>query len=287
MSEFLTSLYVDSRARSATSRSPTDFTLQLESGLNCQADTVMNVSSVSFPVTWWTIEPGVRDRVAVQLFVPDMTLRISGFATLQPGFYDGISFAEELEKKLNDIVEQYTELPKWTCIYIPAENRIVVQWGEERTPTRTWQFLSAEDMAVTQAWTGPAYDRSNPRLCDDVLRMNDLTYTVSNNGTWVSGYFDSLAGVHVAYLHSDLGQYKTVGPRIREDKDVICRIPIEAAHGDLNHYRSYGFTYDFTQVYHADQSTLRFYLTDHKGQVIDLHGGEISFELIFHAYPTL
>ena len=57
MSEFLTSLYVDSRARSAASRSPTDFTLQLEQGLNCQADTVMNVSSVSFPVTWYTLEP--------------------------------------------------------------------------------------------------------------------------------------------------------------------------------------------------------------------------------------
>ena len=287
MSEFLTSLYVDSRARAATSRSPTDFQLQLESGLNCQADTVMNVASVSFPITWWTIEPEVRDRVAVQLFVPDMTLRISGFATLQPGFYDGISFAEQLEEQLNKLTEQYTELPKWTCLYVTAENRVVVQWGEERLPTRSWQFMSEKDMAVTQSWTGPAFDRSYPRLIDDVLRMNDMTYTVSNNGTWVSGYFDSLAGVHVAYLHSDLGSYKTVGPRMVEDKVVICRIPIESAHGDLNHFRSYGHTYDFVQVFHADANNLRFYLTDHKGRVIDLHGGELSRELIFHAYPTL
>jgi len=247
----------------------------------------VNVASVSFPISWWTVEPGVRDRIAVQLFVPDKAVRISAFVTLQPGFYDGISFAEELEDKLNEVVATNRDLPKWIVSYIASENRVVAQWGEANTPSRTWQFMSEKDMAATQAWAGPAYDRTNAHLLDDVLRMDDPTYTVTNNGTWVSGYFDSLAGVHVCYLHSDLGMFKTAGPRLKQDKDVICRIPVEAAHGELNHYRSYGHTYDFAQVYHADQNTLRFYLTDHLGRVIDLHGGECSFELIFHSYPTL
>ena len=77
----------------------------------------------------------------------------------------------------------------------------MAQWGDEAAPARTWQFLSQPDLAaVAYAWTGPPYNPQNPQTVDDVLRMSSpgATYTVTNNGTWASGYYDSLAGIRTA-----------------------------------------------------------------------------------------
>ena len=102
MSEFITSLFVDARFRSTGTGS--DFVLELPENLACASNTVAHVAAVSFPVTFWTVEEGVRDRLAIQLSVPSQNLRISTFATLQPGQYDGFTFAEALKEALDVVL---------------------------------------------------------------------------------------------------------------------------------------------------------------------------------------
>ena len=60
------------------------------------------------------------------------------------------------------------------------------------------------------------------------------TYTVTDDGTWVSGYYDSTAGVHELYMHSTLAQFKASGPRPGVDCDVLRRVPILVGHGEIN-----------------------------------------------------
>lgn len=289
MSEFIARLYIDSRHRTVDSASPTDFSIDLRDNLNCAGDTVVHVRSVSFPVTWWTVEPG-RDKLAVRVWVPSANVAAANLITLQPGYHDGHSFAQMMKDSLDGWTSMLgLDSLEWDCLYVAEENRIVVQWGDTADPPRTWQFLSQTDLASIQyAWTGPAYDPQNPGTVDDVMRMGSpgSTYTVTNDGTWVSGYYDSMAGIHELYMHSTLAQFKASGPRPGVDRDVLCRVPILVGHGEINAYEAYGHSYDFSPCYYASQKILSFRITDYRGRVVDLHGGEISLELLFYAHPT-
>ena len=65
MSTYLQSLFVDSRFRSQGTGS--SFTITLPENLNTTADTVVSCVSVSFPTTFWTVEQGLRDQLALEL----------------------------------------------------------------------------------------------------------------------------------------------------------------------------------------------------------------------------
>ena len=82
MSEFITNIFVDSRFRQSGTGS--DFTLELPENLST-ANACMRVAAVSFPVTFWTMEAGVRDRIALQLFVPSLSVALSTFVEVQQG----------------------------------------------------------------------------------------------------------------------------------------------------------------------------------------------------------
>ena len=83
MSEFIANIFVDSRFRQSGTGS--DFTLELPENLSTAGNTCMHLAAVSFPVTFWTVEEDVRDRVALQLFIPDQNVALSAFVDVQQG----------------------------------------------------------------------------------------------------------------------------------------------------------------------------------------------------------
>ena len=124
------------------SASPTDFSIDLRDNLNCAGDTVVHVRSASFPATWWTVEPG-RDKLAVRAWIPTENIAAATLLELQHGFHDGPSFADMMTERLNNWAKTLKTgftAPEWDCLYVPGENRIVVQWGDNDSPARTWQF---------------------------------------------------------------------------------------------------------------------------------------------------
>ena len=285
MSEFITNIFVDSRFRQSGTGS--DFTLELPENLSTAGNTCLHVAAVSFPVTFWTVEAGVRDRIALQLYVPSMNVALSTFVEVQQGQYDGFNFAEALQTSLNRIRVPGVTLPTWEVLYVPSENRLVIQWGEQTTPTRSWQFVSEKQLQLNQArWTGPSYDPQNLHLLDKVIRLEAEPYPVANDYTYATGYYDSYAGISEVYLQSiTLSCYKSLGPMLTT-RSTIARIPVEAEHGATAHWVSMGHSFDFLPVPYLSARQLDFKLCDAKGQAINLHGGTISFHLRFHDYPS-
>ena len=84
---------------------------------------------------------------------------------------------------------------------------------------------------------------------------------------------------HVLYLKSNLSTFNTVGPR--GERDIISRVPVDVSYGYIIHYREMGSEPDFFDVSNVSFRNLTFSLTNSKGAVIDLHGGQISVEIIF------
>ena len=99
---------------------------------------------------------------------------------------------------------------------------------------------------------------------------------------YISGYFDSFGGIHVLYLKSSLTSFKNLGPR-STDRDCIGRIPISTDHGATCHWNANGYSYQWTPVPNLTTRQISFALTDGDGNQVDLHGGNVSFHLIFHA----
>ena len=285
MSEFITNIFVDSRFRQSGTGS--DFTLELPENLSTAGNTCMHVAAVSFPVAFWTVEAGVRDRMALKLSIPSLRVALDTFVEIQQGQYDGFTFAEALQTSLNNIRITGVTLPTWEVLYVPSENRLVIQWGEQDEPSRTWKFMSEKQMQLTALiWRGPSFDPQNLRMLDQVIRLESDPYPVIGSGTYVAGYFDSYAGISEVYLQSiTLSCYKSLGPMLTA-RSTIARIPLEAEHGATAHWVSMGHTFDFLPVPYLSARQLDFRLCDAKGQAINLHGGTISFHLRFHDYPS-
>ena len=73
MSNYLQSLFVDSRFR--FTGSGTDFTVSLPENVDCGGDCVVSVVAFSAPVTYWTVEIGLRDQLLLWFTLPTQSVQ--------------------------------------------------------------------------------------------------------------------------------------------------------------------------------------------------------------------
>ena len=109
MSEFVQVIRVDSKFRSNGTGSSFDF--ELADNLQCGQNTVCHVSAVSFPVSMFTIEAGVNDRLYYSMTIDGATYNT--YAVIPPGQYDGPTFGENLQTELNNL-NRLPGWPQWT-----------------------------------------------------------------------------------------------------------------------------------------------------------------------------
>ena len=91
---------------------------------------------------------------------------------------------------------------------------------------------------------------------------------------------------HVLYLHSNaLSNLRVIGPA--GSRSVIARIPVTSLFGGLVTRAHSGHPLDCVPCGSRTLRTLDFQLKDSFAQLVDLHGGHISFELLFAQKPLL
>ena len=278
MSEFVQVLRLDSKYR--VSGTGSQFEVELADNLQCGPSTVCHVAAVSFPVSMMTIEEGINDRFYHRVYADG-----GGHDTwliIPPGFYDGPTFASVLQALLN--TQSHTGWPSWTVEWNPGSGNLAIQWGTAPAPDRSWEIVS-EDALMNRSWDwqGPPYDVANPMTCANVLRIEAEPTTIIDNEIYETGVFDAMADYHVVYLHSNLTNYKSSGPRAG-DRDVVARVPVEVGYGSTNHWHPTGSPHEFFPVYGVALKNIRFSLTDVRGTPLSLHGGNVSIELYFNDF---
>ena len=91
--------------------------------------------------------------------------------------------------------------------------------------------------------------------------------------------FLDLLNVHNIYIHSStLGHYNTIG--VRGENTIIKKVPVSSSFGYLI-MDSVVAPHDKINVSKQLIKTLHFSLKNVHGNVIDLHGSNISLSLIF------
>ena len=126
-------IYIDSRFRTANSKSESDFNVELPRSFNVPDGVVAHIDDIVIPVSWRTVD-GRNNRCYISVFSGIYAVRLTNF-TLDPQNYDGFTFATALAAKLNIAVAGFTPLPVLTCAYDTVSNLLTISMTDARTGT--------------------------------------------------------------------------------------------------------------------------------------------------------
>ena len=126
---------------------------------------------------------------------------------------------------------------------------------------------------------------------DNGFRAAELMATLSNNGT--STQFPKTAttnevdvrNIHTLYVHSNsLSNFSAIGPA--GSRSVIARLPVTGLSGSVLFKQHSGNPHDIIDCSGKMLRILDFTIRNAQNQIVDLHGGSLSFELVFAPLPT-
>jgi len=208
--------------------------------IDCSGDAVVSVVAFSAPITFWTVEPGLRDQLVIWYTLPTQHVEEPLFVQLTPGQYDGFQFADMVKHQMNAAKElSGYELPDFECLYVASENRLGFSWGGPTDVQRTWRFLSPEQALAKTLPNWPWDVLVIKRLANRTLNLDPNPVTTKNGDSFITGYFDAFGGVSELYLHSPtLSQTRNLGPRLGTygvDRSCIARVGITCDHGAVLH----------------------------------------------------
>ena len=316
-------IYIDSRYRTKDSESSSSFKLQLARNMYMPKNTVFYIEDVCIPHTWYTVEAGVNDRLYIRYrptfsglqvtdgsdadwfrnfhiengVVVSVPAQIQGwydrFITLTPNVYTAQTLSVEVQAKLNALSNG-----NFGCSYNAALNTITI------FPTGSYVFYlpTEQDLStgmhntwnlnVSGANTNYSvfhnYDRNNPMSCNEILGNTNgasPAYALPGFGpmgasVYTSGFLHLTP--HNIYLSSpNLGTYTTLGPR--GESNILKKIPVTSSYGYLIVDQSTS-THDFLDCSDQSLCTFEFNIKDVKGNIINLHGSNISFSIVFASH---
>ena len=94
-----------------------------------------------------------------------------------------------------------------------------------------------------------------------------------------------MRNVHTLYLHSNaLSNFSAIGPA--GSRSVLARIAVRSLSGGVLYKQHSGNMHDVQDCSGKMLSVLDFSVRNSKNEIVDLHGGSISFEIIFAPLPN-
>jgi hypothetical protein len=142
-----------------------------------------------------------------------------------------------------------------------------------------FNIFTDKDLQNIDSWTGPYYDKTNLRSVNDILKKDDFIYkTYSPLIPFVSGFIDVYTHHNIYITSSQLGTFQNIGPR--GERNILKKVVVDAAYGEIITDNNYNPDDCLDCSKHALRM-LDFQITDVHGNILNLHGGHISFSILF------
>ena len=286
-------IYIDSRCKNNDSESNSDFKFELKEPLDLPDNTVCYVDDICIPHTWstieshnnkfyWILRTGVinEDTTRTYNWLPYVLI-------LADGNYNGYNLASGIQDLVNADEINFT----FEVVYNTATGSIKIEETFEGSGN---SFDVPSDFGITH-WgveTNGVYPWRNT---DETIIYPDINNLQSINGilrntefnpvrlsymyrTYESNFLD-LFNIHNSYMHCpNLGRFSSIG--VRGENSIIKEIPVSSGFGYLiigsvvsPHYKM--------DVGRQSIKTIQITLKDVSGNVINLHGANCSFSLVF------
>ena len=269
----LKKIYVDSKYKTINSVSTSQFSIQLPETIYMPDSSVFYISDVCIPHSWYTIEENVNDKFYLQINDDNFTFDV--ILTLDSKNYTGGDLAVEILSQLNKLTN-FTN--KFTITYDSSRHDIIIMCDFGYT----FKVLTKNDIStkLNNTWAGIYYDNTNPH--DINTYMLKLTDGVSPLYTSVN-YFKSsgldLQPIRNIYLSSpNLGNFSTLGPN--GQSNIIKKIPVNANYNSMV-FDNMTSSNDFLDCSKQTLKNIEFSIENSRGEIINLHGQEVSFSIIF------
>ena len=210
MSGYINKIMVDSRFKTSSSASNTDFTIELNENIMLPDRTGCVVTDIVIPRTWYGVNASnnrVYFRIVSQSGYQDFII------TLKPQNYTLFNLATGIVNLMNQTVgsEYFFTTPN------PSTGTLQITLTETGATNLTGFYIFTDQdlrTRVNNTWRGHYYNFTNLFSINQVLRNDENNFTqYNNNNPFNSGVVDLIA-IHSLYITSStLSTYNNIGPR--------------------------------------------------------------------------
>jgi hypothetical protein len=234
-------------------------------------------------VTWHTFTKD-NNQLVFAIQMPQLYHIVT--VNIEPGFYDGDSFAAYLQNALNALTSTVSTVP-WV-VALQGNGHLSIAWGTPANPGLSWCLLphsaigSFEPAQVTGDYIPNDYRGA---LANHTIGLYSEADQIRDSGNPLvcDGLYNALR-THAVYVHSSLSTFSSQGPA-PSDRDVICRVPISVPWGYISHFQDSGNSNIMFPVGNQSYSRLRFWVTDSSGAPLDLQNQDVEVEIWFWDKP--
>ena len=259
-------IYIDSRHRTPTSASNSDFEIQLKETINLPEGCCCCVSDVVLRNTITTIED-INQNIYVRCDSVDKII------ALDIRNYTILDLCLQVIDKLNSAFPIVP--PMFYAIEDTYNTKIVITVnGGHSFRIFTDQELRANHMG----WNGEYYDPTNLKSANYVLANFGTSEYHTLDKPFISENINLQNLDYVLLCSNGLG-YTSYGSREGE-RHIIKKIQLSNTYNELSSNLMFDI-YDFIPVSKISLSRLKFHVSDPFGNIVNLHGSHISFSLIF------
>ena len=260
-------LYIDSKFRTADSRSTSSFTIDLKESLTMPDDALFIVDDVVIPHSWYLINSNNR-KLYLRIFgAAGQTADRLYVVELDEGNYDGEGLANHVAKKIRfgltpNIYDEYTLLA--TANYDPGLNIItlwIVSDGNYTGASPTWRILSDAEINTYYGETITSRTSANK-----VLGITDLTTPLYTNTTpLLTKQVNFQPTSYVTIRSPNLGTFMTLDSN--GGRTIIKKVPVSSERGqniiDNSHAN------DPLDCSRMTLRNLEFFITDESGNELE------------------
>ena len=268
-------IYCDTKFKRYDNRSTSDFKIDLPQTIKLPENCVCYIDDVSIPRTYYTVETGINDKLYFRLsdhsYVPPEAFYVDHTLTLDSKDYTGVQFAAEVQNKI--AANASGEVA--TCSYDSRTRMMSVS-----VANLDIQIFTDEELKDPQnniGWVGTSYDPKN-LSCGNELLTNVFRNVVGNTGNHAK-YYLNLTPVRNIYMKSpNLSNFNTMGAD--GSVSIIKKIPVNVPAGEMITSFITSST-DFIPCNNLTLKTIEIQLQDVNGNIIPLHGANMSFSILF------
>ena len=239
-------IYVDSRYRTVSSNSDSDFSIQLSRNIYLPENCVMHIENCVIPHSWYTIEKDINDKM---FFIMNGELHNYFVLTIPSSNYTGAQLVAVLNSLLiNGLTALYDLNTNKITISCPSPSQNALQIS-----LNSFQVLTDHDLLRL-------FNISNPSSCNDVI-TNRTTKINTSTSSWISGMIN-LQGFRSVYISSStMCSYNTLGPQ--GEQNIIKKVSTTADFGYLivDHIVS---DHDYLSCERMTLNTINFRIRDVK-----------------------
>ena len=272
-------IYIDSRFRTANSKSETDFNVELPRSFNVPDGVVAHIDDIVIPVSWTTIDD--RNNKCYISFSCVGTEKVYDTTFVNKN-YDGFGFAATLSDFLNDKVKGFTHAgvliePVFVCAYNVLTNNLEIKLTDNSARGGLVKELAPFQLVFfTDEYLKTNQGNTTPNSINNIIRNTKIV--IITQATPYKCYIDLFATRNLYLISSALCSYDTVSNFGMDT--IIKKIPCTAEYNKMI-FQSSGSTLDGLDVSKRTLRFLDFKLVDSSFKTVPLQGNHFSFSIVF------